>query len=153
DRGRMAARNCFNLAQQTVEDIAPMGEHIEDNAAACDLAVVPARPLRRIKLAVKHPPAEIQPDRKNPAKELGIIKLPELTQSRQKHFVLHHAVLEAGARGPPCQSQRLGEGLGNRLFEVDVLAGIERGTGTLWSPTGGTGIEINRDIGVGKAGL
>src|SRR5215831_5184233 len=126
-----------------------MGEHIEDKTAACHLAVVPARALRRIKLAVKHPPAEIEPHRKNPAKKLGIVKLSELTQSGQKQFVLHHAVLEPGAMRSACQSQRLGQGLGDRLFKINVLGGIERGAGTLWSPACGAGIEINRDIGVG----
>jgi hypothetical protein len=50
---------------------------------------------------------------------------------------------------PPCHSQRLGEGLGNRLFEIDVLAGIDSRAGALRPPTGGASIEINRDIGVG----
>ena len=96
DRGRMAARDGFDLAQQAVEDIAPMGEHIEDETAACHLAVVPTRPLCWIQLAVEHPPAEIQPDRKNPAKEIGIIKLPELSQPGQEQFILDDATLETG---------------------------------------------------------
>ena len=47
-RGRMTARHGFDLAQQPVEDVAPMGEHIEDETAARRPAVVPARALRRI---------------------------------------------------------------------------------------------------------
>jgi len=74
-----------------------------------------------------------------------------LAATSQEQFVLHHAALEAGAVRTACQSQRLGQGLGDRLFEVDVLARINRGTGTLRPPAGGAGIEINRDIGVGKA--
>jgi hypothetical protein len=46
--GHVAARHRFDLAQQAVENITPVGEHIEDEAAARFLAIVPARSLRRI---------------------------------------------------------------------------------------------------------
>ena len=149
DRGRMAARDGFDLAQQAVEDIAPMGEHIEDETAACHLAVVPTRPLRWIQLAVEHPPAEIQPDRKNPAKEIGIIKLPELSQPGQEQFILDDAALETGMLGLPRQSQRRGQGLGNRLFEIDVLTGVDRCAGALRPSAGSACIKIDCDVGIG----
>src|SRR5712691_11152245 len=51
-RGHVAAGNCGDRAEQTVEDVAPMGEHIEDHPAAARLPVIPAWPLRRGELAV-----------------------------------------------------------------------------------------------------
>ena len=59
----VAARDGFDLAQQAIKDVAPMRKHIEDQAAARCLAVIPAGPLRRVGRAVEHPPAEIEPDR------------------------------------------------------------------------------------------
>ena len=106
-----------------------MREHIEDQAAAGRLAVVPARPLRRVQLAVEHPPAEIEPDRQHAAEELGLVQFAQLLEAGQEQLVLHDAALPAGALGGARQRQRIFERLGDRLFEIDVLAGGERGTG------------------------
>jgi len=147
----VAARHGFDLAQQAVEDVAPMGEHIEDEVAPRRLAIVPARPLRRVESAVEHPPPEIEPHRQHPAEELGLVELFELGEPGQEQFVLDDAVLEPGALGAARQIERTGKGLGDRLFEIDVLAGGERGIGALRPPAGGAGVEIDRDLGVGEA--
>jgi hypothetical protein len=104
----VAARHRFDLAQQAVEDVAPMGEHIQDEAAARRLAIVPARPLRRIQLTVEHPPAEIKPDRQHAAKEIAVVEVSKLAQPQQEQLVLHDAPLEAHAMRAPCQIQRIG---------------------------------------------
>jgi hypothetical protein len=59
----VTTRHGFDFTQQPIEDVAPMGEHIEDKPAAGRFAVIPARPLRRVGHAVEHPPAEVEPDR------------------------------------------------------------------------------------------
>src|SRR5579862_470641 len=74
-RRHVAARNRGDRPQQPVEDVTPMREHIEDEAAAAFLPVVPARALRRGEVAIEHPPAEIEPDRNYLSEELSLIKL------------------------------------------------------------------------------
>ena len=54
---------------------------------------------------------------------------------------------------PPCQSQSLGQGLGDRLFEIDVLAGRDCGAGAFRPAAGGAGVEVDRDPRIGKAGI
>src|SRR5205823_6394113 len=73
--GGMATGHRGDRAEQPVEDVAPMREHIEDQPAAGRLPVIPARALRRGQLAVEHPPAEIEPDGNDIPEELSIIKL------------------------------------------------------------------------------
>jgi hypothetical protein len=138
----------LDLAQQAIEDVAPMGEHIEDQPTAGCLAVIPARALRRVEAAVEHPPAEIEPDRQNAAKELGLVKLAQFCQPGQEQLVLYDAALQAGAMRAARQIQCVLESFGDRLFEIDVLSRRERSTGARRPPTGGCRIEIDRDIGV-----
>src|SRR6266851_9626976 len=95
DRGRVAARHRFDLAQQAVEDVAPMGEHIQDEAAARRLAIVPARPLRRIELPVEHPPAEIEPDRQHAAEEIAVVSFLSLRSPGRNNL---------SCTTPPCGS-------------------------------------------------
>src|SRR5438477_8021585 len=61
-RGRMAARDGADRAEQAVEDVAPMRKHIQDQAAAGRLLVIPVPALRREEIAINHPLAEIEPD-------------------------------------------------------------------------------------------
>src|SRR3977135_1857101 len=49
------AGDALHLAEQVVEHVAPMAEHIEDDAAAVLLAVVPGRALRRLPVDIAHP--------------------------------------------------------------------------------------------------
>jgi hypothetical protein len=74
----VAARYGGNWPQQSIEDVPPMGEHIEDQPAAACFLVIPARTLRRRQFAVEHPPAEIEPHRQDPPEEFGIIQFAEL---------------------------------------------------------------------------
>ena len=71
-RGAEAADR-LHLAEQVVEHVAPVAEHIEDDAAAIGLAVVPARALRRLApVALEHPVAELAAHREDAAEEAGI---------------------------------------------------------------------------------
>src|SRR5262245_45545380 len=77
--------HCLHLAEQIVEDITPVAEHIEDDAAAFRFLIVPAWPLRRLApIALEHPVAEFSANREHPPKEAGITQHPDLTQAGQK---------------------------------------------------------------------
>src|SRR5512132_367303 len=77
--------HCLHLAEQIVEDIAPVAEHIEDDAAAFRFLVVPAWPLGRLApIALEHPVAEFSANREHPPEEAGITQHPDLAQTWQK---------------------------------------------------------------------
>src|SRR5215472_8633121 len=152
DRGRMAARDGFDLAEQTIEDVAPVGEHIEDQPAPRLLAVIPTWSLRRVELAVEHPPAKIQSHRQHTSKEIGFVELPQLDEPGQEQFVLHGAVLQPGVTGAPRQIQRIVERFGDRLFEIDVLARGEPRSGAARPPSGRARVEIDSDRRIGETG-
>src|SRR5690606_32035107 len=88
------ARDRAYLADQLVEDIAPMREHIEDQPAALGLLVVPARTLRGMHVAVEYPPAEIELHGEDAAEIAAVPQLGELLQAGQEQLVLNHAVLQ-----------------------------------------------------------
>src|SRR5947207_4762086 len=150
-RGRMAARDGADRAEQAVEDVAPMRKHIEDQAAAGRLLVIPARALRREEIAIEYPPAEIEPDRQHAAEEIRVIEFAELFEAGQEQFVLHDAALPAGALGGARQGERVFQIFGDRLFEINVFAGSECGTGTIGAAAGRGRIEIDIDRRVGEA--
>src|SRR5690606_18503096 len=62
---RAAAAYRAHGADEFVHDVAPVGKHIEDEAAAFGLLVVPARPLGGVEFAVEHPPAEVKARRQD----------------------------------------------------------------------------------------
>ncbi len=152
-RSDVAARNGCDLAQQAIENVAPVREHIEDQPAAGGFAIIPARPLRRVGRAVEYPPAEIEPDRKHSAEEIGLVELAQFGEPRQEQFVLHNTVFETGALGAARQIQGIRQCAGERLFDIDVLAGIERRCRACRPTSGRARVEIHRDVRVGETGL
>src|ERR1700751_3132981 len=67
---RAEAAHGLHLAEQIVEHIAPMAQHIQNDAAAFGLAVIPARPLRRLApVALEHPIAELAAHSEHAAEE------------------------------------------------------------------------------------
>jgi hypothetical protein len=76
-----------------------MREHIEDQPAAGRALVVPAHALRRVEIAVEHPPAEIELDRQNAAEIIRLVQFAQLLEPGQEQFVLHRAVLDSGVFG------------------------------------------------------
>src|SRR5262249_11701590 len=125
-----------------------MGEHIEDQSAAGGFTIIPARPLRRVEHTVEYPPAEIEPDRENAAKEVCIKELAEPFDARQKQFALNYPVLQPGALRPARQLEGVGNGLRDRLFEINMLARVQRAAGARVPPAGRRCIEIDRDVAV-----
>lgn len=145
-RRDVAARHGFDLTEQAIENVAPMREQIEDQPAAGGLAIIPARPLRRVGRAVEHPPAEVEPDRQDSAEEIRLIQLAQLGQPGQEQLVLYDTVFEAGALGAARQVQGIRQCFGERLFDIDVLAGVERRCGACRPAACRARIEIDRDL-------
>ena len=100
--------HALHRAEQVVEHVAPVAEHVDDDAAVVLLAVVPRRPLRRLPVALEHPVAELAAHRQDAAEEARVDQHPELQQARQPELVLHDAVLDARGLGAPVEVERLG---------------------------------------------
>src|SRR6516225_1163113 len=88
------AAHGLHLAEQVVEHVAPVAQHIQNDAAAFGLTIVPARPLRRLApVAFENPIAELAAHREHAAEEARVAEHSDLTQSRQEQLVLDDAVL------------------------------------------------------------
>src|SRR5262249_5350618 len=72
-------------AEQIAEHIAPVAEHIEDDAATLALATVPAQPLSRLTPISSEPPvSEFSPNREHASEKTGVAQHPDLAQAGQK---------------------------------------------------------------------
>ena len=124
---RAHAADAFHLAKQVIEHVAPVAEHVENDAAAAFLAVVPARALRRLPVALEHPVAELAAQRQDFSKEARVAQLLQLQQAGQPQLVLHHAVLDAGFFCRAVKVECLGEPGRHRFLAINILA---RGDGS-----------------------
>jgi len=123
--GRMAGQS-RDAAEEVVEHVAPVAEHVEDDAAAIRLAIVPARPLRCLPIAFEYPVAELAAHREDAAEEAGVAEHAELAKPGQIELVLDDAALDAGAGCLAGNAERGVEAVGDRLLAIDVLAGVDR---------------------------
>src|SRR6185436_11923477 len=67
--GRAEAGHRLHFAEQVVEHVAPVAQHVEDDPAPVLLAVVPGRTLCRLAVTLKNPIAELAPYREDFSKE------------------------------------------------------------------------------------
>ncbi len=109
-----------------VQHVAPVAEHVEDDAAAVRLAVVPARALGGAPVALEDPVAELPADREDPAEEAFVAQLPELHEPGQEQLVVHYAVLHAHVPGVTGQLEGFFQGFCGRFLAVHVLARVHR---------------------------
>src|SRR5262245_58934179 len=142
--GCAEAGDAFDLAEQIVEYVAPMAEHVENDAAAVLLSVIPRRPLCRLPVAFEHPVAEFAAHGEDAAEETGIDQHLELEEAGKKELVLHHAVFDAGLLGRARDFERIRERLGDRLLAIDVFAGRDRPAQEHGAQLGRGGIEEER---------
>ena len=103
-----------------------MRHHIERQAAAVGLPVVPARTLAFLLGAVEDPRAGIDLDRQDAAEEARLADGQQLGEAGQEQLVLDDAVPEAGALGQSRQFHRLVDRGRRRLLDEDVLARGDR---------------------------
>ena len=150
---RAEAAHRLHVAEQVVEHVAPVAQHIEDDAAALGLLVVPARTLRRLApVALEHPVAELAAHGEHAAEEAGIAQHRDLAQARQGQLVLHDAVLDAFLLGELRKRDSLVERVRDRLFAIDVLAGVDRLRDEVGAHLRGRGIEEDRVVRVLQRG-
>ncbi len=152
--GGAEARHRLDRAEQVVEHVAPVRQHIEDDAAAFLLAVVPARALRRLPpVALEHPVAELAAHRQDAAEEAGVLQHFDLAQAGQVELVLHHAALDAFVARCLRDRERFRERLRHRLFAIDVLAGRDRLAQERDAHLGRAGVEEHRVVRAGEGGV
>ena len=113
----------LDAAEEVLEHVVPVREHVDDDAAAVLGAVVPARALGGLPVALEDPVAELAAHAEDAAEEAGVDEALELLQAREVELVVHDAVLDAGLLGEARELERLLEALGGRLLGVDGLAG------------------------------
>ncbi len=120
-RGR-EARDALHVAEEVVDDVAPVAEHIDDHAAAVFLAVVPARALGGNRVALEDPVAELTAHAEDVAEEAVFLEAHELHEAGQPELVLHHAILHAGVAADLVELVGVLGLDGRGLFAIDVLA-------------------------------
>src|SRR5215831_199555 len=97
--GRAQTGHALHLTKEIVEHVAPVAEHVEDDAAALVLLVVPRGALRRLPVTLEHPIAELAAHGEEAPEEAGIDQRLELAQARQEQLVLYHAMPNTGLCG------------------------------------------------------
>jgi hypothetical protein len=147
------AAHAFNLAEQPVEHVAPVAQHVEDDAAALGLAIVPRRPLRRLPVAFEHPVAEIALDREDAPEEAALDQPLQLDEAGKEQLVLDDAMLQPGRPGLPIERQRIVEGFRARLLDIKMLARGDRPLDIDLAQIGRCRVEIDRVAEVGEGPL
>ena len=95
DVGVAEAGDGVDVAEGVVEDVAPVAEHVDDDAAVVFLAVVPGGALRGLPVAFEDPVAELAADGEDAAEEAAVDEALELADAGEEELVLHDAVLDA----------------------------------------------------------
>src|SRR6185369_3917569 len=76
--------DALDLTEEIVEHVAPVADHVQDDAAAVLFPIVPGRALRLLPVTLEHPVAELAAHRKHAAEEAGVAQEGELLQARQE---------------------------------------------------------------------
>lgn len=137
-------------AEELVQDVLPVREHVDDDAAAVLGAVVPGGTLGGLPVALEDPVAELAPHGQDPPEEAAVDQALELQQPREEELVLHDPVLDALRVGEPGQFQGAVETGGGRLLGVDVLPRRDGLPDGLLAGGGDLRVEVEVDIRVGE---
>ena len=116
----------LDLAEEVLDHVLPVAEHVHDDAAVILLAVIPRGTLELLVFAGEDPVTELAADGEDPAEETGIDEVLQLHEAGQPELVLHHAVLEPGGGDLLGQRERLGGRGRGGLLAVDVFARRDR---------------------------
>src|SRR5829696_6261505 len=95
-----------NGAEEIVEHVAPVRQHVREDSAAVLGAVVPRRALAGRLGPLVDPVPELSSHREQASEEAALEKPAQLEQPREEQLVLYHAVLHAGLARQPRQPQR-----------------------------------------------
>jgi hypothetical protein len=137
------ARHAPDRRSQSLKHVAPMRHHIECKPAPVTTAVIPARALTRLLLAVKNPGPGLDADRNDAPEEAGALEPHHGGETRKEQLVLDDAMPDAGPLGEPRKLQGLGEIWSGRLLDMDVLPGSDRLPYQLRPATGSRAIHEN----------
>ena len=141
---RGEAGNPRHLAEEVVDHVTPVAEHVDDHPAAIFLAVVPGRALRRDRVALEDPVTELAPDGEDIAEEVVLDEALKLDHARQPELVLDHAVLHSSIAANLIQFVSV-FGFNSRGFlAIDMLTGSSGLLDGIEAAQGGLGIEVNR---------
>lgn len=146
-------RDGVDLAEQLVQDVLPVREHVDGDAAAVLGPVVPGGALRFLPVAFEDPVAELASHGEDLAEEAAVDESLQLQQAGKEDLVLDDTVLDAGALREAGQIEGAFEVGRRRLLRVDVLSG---GNGFLdgFDPRGShLRVEVDVDGVVGEDGV
>ncbi len=135
-----------------VEHVAPVGEHVDDDAAAVLRAVVPRGALRRDRRRPRRPSTRTRRAREqDPPEEAAV---DEAAQLPRFPAATACPARRRAARPRRCASRYSSSASASvaarRLLAVDVLAGGDRAPDRLRAPVGGLRVEVD-GIAIGSA--
>ena len=82
--GSRPGKTTLYLAEQIVEHVAPVAQHVENDAAAVLLAIVPRRSVGGLPVAFKNPVAELAAHGEQSAEEPRLDQHAQLEQAGQE---------------------------------------------------------------------
>ena len=145
DVGGDARGHGAHRGEELLQDVVPVREHVQHDAAAVFGPVVPTGALRGLPVAFEHPVAELAADGQDAAEEPAVDEAAELEQAGEEELVLDDAVLHAGVAGQLGQFDGGTEVVGDRLFDVDVLARVDGAPNRGFAGVRDLRVEVHRD--------
>ena len=125
--GRSQARNRLYLTEEVGEHILPVAKHVNNDATALLLAVIPGGALRRLPIAFENPVTKFPTHTEYTSKESALNHALQLEQSWQEQLVLHDSILDACSAGHLCELNRCCKVGCDWLLAVNVLPGTNCG--------------------------
>ncbi len=152
DVDRAEAGERLHAAEEVVDDVAPVAEHVDDDAAAVFLPVVPRGALGGLPVGapLKDPVAELAADGEDLPEEARVDQPLQLQEAGKPKLVLDDAVLQAGGGRLVVEGEGLGGRDGGRLLAVDRLLRGDGLADALGAAVGGLGIEVDLVEGIGE---
>lgn len=153
--GGAEAGDTLDLSEDVIDKVTPVAEHIDDDAAAIFLAIVPAGTLSGLISIVtgEDPVAELTANGENLTEEPLIDQGLELSDSGEPELVLNHTVLHPGITTELGEANRFGGFNCSRFFAVDRFACFDGHFDEAGAMEGGTGIKKDLVSFVGESGV
>src|ERR1039458_5873882 len=150
DVGGAEAGDGLDGSEEIVEDVAPVAQHVDDDAAAVFLAIVPGGALGGHRVALEDPIAEFAAHAEDTSEEAQVHQGFQFQQAGQPELVLYHSVFDACRLGEPEEFERDFEAVGDRLLAVDVLAGGDGLFDVRGAAVGGLRVEVDGIVGASE---
>src|SRR5680860_8795 len=115
----------FDVSKKVVQHIAPVAEHIDDNAAVLFLYIVPAWPLGGNGIALENPVPEFAANGKYLPKKTLFDESLDFQHPRKPKFILHYPVFQVVFFAEAVHFQNLFSGYARRFFAIDMLSGLD----------------------------